>query len=60
MSRWKLMAITVELVGIALTSIGLGIELTMHADIGYVAMTLGSTLLAIGGVIWGKFCRGGL
>jgi len=60
MSKWKLIPITIELVGISLTSIGVGIELTMHADIGYVAMTLGSILLAIGGIIWGKFCRGGL
>ncbi len=59
MTRVMYVAVIIELTGIALTSIGVGIELAMHADIGYVAMTVGSTLLAMGGVIWGKFCKRG-
>jgi len=34
MSKWKLIPITIELVDIAVTSTGIGIELATHADIG--------------------------
>ena len=60
MSRWKLIAITVELFGIAVTGAGIGLELATQADIGWALVTTGSCLVAIGGVIWGKFCQGGL
>jgi len=57
MTRIMYLALIIELTGVALTSVGLGIELSMHADVGYVALTAGSTLLAVGGIIWGKFCK---
>ena len=59
MSKIKLLAITVELAGIAATGIGIGVEMACHADFGYVILTAGSCLIAVGGVIWGKFMRGG-
>jgi hypothetical protein len=59
MSKIKLLAITVELTGIAATGIGLGVEMAYHADFGFAILTAGSCLIAIGGVIWGKFMRGG-
>jgi hypothetical protein len=55
----KLIPILIELVGIASTGMGIGVEMATHADIGWAAMTIGSCLVAIGGVIWGKFMRGG-
>ncbi len=55
----KLIPITLELVGIAAIGSGIGIELGMGADIGYVCITIGSGLIATGGSIWGKFIRGG-
>jgi len=55
----KLIPITIELIGIAAIGIGIGIELATHADIGWAIVTTGSCLVAVGGVIWGKFTRKG-
>jgi hypothetical protein len=54
----QLLAIALEIVGIAGIGAGIGIEMITSADIGYLAITLGSCLVASGGVIWGKFIRG--
>ena len=59
MSKIKLIPITIELVGIASIGTGIGIELATHADVGWALVTIGSCLVAIGGVIWGKFMLGG-
>ena len=55
----KLIPITIELVGIATIGVGIGVELATHADIGWGLVTTGSCLVAVGGVIWGKFTRKG-
>lgn len=55
MDKKKLFPITLELVGIAAIGTGIGVELATHADIGWAIVTSGSCLVAIGGVIWGKF-----
>ena len=55
MSKIKLLPIIIELTGISAIGAGIGIELATHADIGWVIVTTGSCLVAIGGVIWGKF-----
>jgi hypothetical protein len=55
----KLLAITLELVGIASIGTGIGVELVLGAEIGFVAITIGSLMVATGGVIWGKFIRQG-
>ena len=57
MRRMKLLPITLEIVGIAAIGAGIGVELATHADIGWAIVTVGSCLVAIGGVIWGKFVR---
>jgi len=54
-----MLAITLELVGIAAIGTGIGVELATHADIGWAIVTIGSCFVAIGGVIWGKFMRKG-
>jgi len=54
----QLLAIALELVGITSIGTGIGVELTTGADIGLVVITIGSCLVASGGVIWGKFIRG--
>jgi len=56
MSR-KLLPVALELVGIATIGVGIGVELATHADIGWALVTTGSCLVAVGGVIWGKFIR---
>jgi hypothetical protein len=55
----KLLPIAIEITGIAAIGTGIGVELTAHADIGWVLVTAGSCLVAAGGIIWGKFIRGG-
>jgi len=55
----KLLAITLELIGITAIGTGIGIELALGAEIGFVAITIGSLLIAAGGIVWGKFLRQG-
>ena len=55
----KLLPVALELVGIATIGVGIGVELATHADIGWGLVTTGSCLIAVGGVIWGKFTRKG-
>ena len=58
MNEEKILPILIELTGIAAIGVGVGIELATKADIGWVVVTLGSCVVAIGGVIWGKFTNG--
>ena len=55
----KLLPVTLEIVDIAAIGVGIGVELAAHANIGWAVVTSGSCLVAIGGVIWGKFMREG-
>jgi len=55
----KLIPITIEVIGVAAIGVGIGVELATHADIGWAIVTTGSCLVAIGGVVWGKFMRKG-
>jgi len=55
----KLLPVALELVGIVTISVGIGVELATHADMGWALVTTGSCLVAVGGVIWGKFTRKG-
>lgn len=55
----KAIPIALELIGIITVSVGIGVELMTGAHIGVVVITIGSCLVATGGVIWGKFMRGG-
>ena len=55
----KLLPIVLELVGIGAIGAGIGVEIATRADLGWAMVTSGSCLLAIGGVIWGKFTRKG-
>ncbi len=58
MDRRKIFPIALELVGVAIIGVGIGVEMVTHADIGHLVITAGSLLVAIGGVIWGKFIYG--
>ena len=44
-----------EIVGIMLMSIGLGYEMAYRAEFGYVLITAGSVITALGGVLFAKF-----
>lgn len=58
MNEEKILPILIELTGIAAIGVGVGIELATKADVGWVVVTIGSCLVAIGGAIWGKFING--
>ena len=53
----KLLAITLEIIGIASIGAGIGVELAIGADIGFVAITIGSLLVAFGGMILARWRR---
>ena len=57
MNKTNLLPIALEVIGIAAIGVGVGVELATHANIGWAIVTIGSCLVAIGGVIWGKFMR---
>ena len=58
MNEEKVLPLLIELTGIAAIGVGVGIELATKADVGWVVVTIGSCVVAIGGVIWGKFMNG--
>ena len=53
----RLVAIIIELVGIGTIGTGIGLELAQGGDVYLVVITIGSVLVASGGVIWGKFIK---
>jgi hypothetical protein len=57
MNKKKLIPMAIELVGISAIGAGIGVEIVTHADVGWAIVTIGSCLVAIGGIIWGKFIR---
>ena len=59
MKRRLLIPLTIELIGIAVIGCGIGLELSVGGDVFLVVTTIGSCLVATGGVIWGKFMHGG-
>ena len=50
-------AIGVETVGIGIIGGGIGIELALGADLGYMLITGGSFFVAVGGILFGKFLK---
>lgn len=54
MKRLYIAAVIIELFGICLTSFGLAYETIMKADVGFVIITSGSLLIAIGGLLFSK------
>ena len=59
MNSKMILALVIELTGIAAIGTGIGIELAAGADLGWVIVTVGSCLVAMGGLIWGKFLHAG-
>ena len=48
-----------EILGIAVCSAGLAVELIYHAELGYALITGGSLALAMGGLLFAKALRRG-
>lgn len=59
MKSAKLVPIVLELFGITAISAGIGIELATGAEVGFVAITMGSCLVAAGGIVYAKFLKRG-
>ncbi len=55
--RLFILAVGIELAGIALVGTGIGYEVATGADLGYALITGGSLLVAAGGVLFGKFVK---
>lgn len=52
MKTKTIVPVTLEIMGIAVVGAGIGIELAMHAAFGMVLITIGSCIVATGGIIW--------
>lgn len=44
----------IEMLGITIVAIGIGVEMVMRADVGYSLISVGSILITAGGLIWTK------
>ena len=53
-SHHRLLAAGLECVGIAVTGIGIGCELSLGGDVYLALITVGSCVTAIGGLLWAK------
>ncbi len=50
----RLYAAAIECIGIMVTSVGIGCELSIGGDIHLVVITVGSCLISAGGLLWAK------
>lgn len=57
--KMKLVPIVIELVGISVVGVGVGLEIAFGGAAYLIMITTGSLLVATGGIIWGKIMRGG-
>ena len=57
MVKLKLIAMSIELVGIAVGSVGVGLELAFRADAYLVVISVGSLIFASGGILYAKVAR---
>ena len=52
-----LLCVIIEVLGIGAVGAGIGVEIALGADLGYVLITAGSLGVAGGGLIFAKFFR---
>lgn len=57
MKTSKVLAIALETIGIVVVIVGINIEFVTGAHIGYVIITSGASLIAIGSLIFAKVIR---
>jgi hypothetical protein len=55
--RLKKLAIAVEAIAIPVLGVGIGIEAASGAETGYIVISIGACLVALGGFIWAKVLR---
>jgi len=49
--------LSIELAGIFILIIGVTVEIVTQADIGHNIISIGSVLISVGSIIWGKIFR---
>jgi len=49
--------LSIELAGIFILIIGVAVEIVTQADIGHNIISIGSVLISVGSIIWGKIFR---
>jgi len=59
MKLTKVLAVCLEAVGMCILLVGIVIEVIYEADVGFILITAGSMVIAGGGMIFAKLCRGG-
>ena len=59
MKLTKLLAVSLEAIGIGVVLVGIAVEVVYEADVGFMCITGGSAVLALGGMIFAKLVRGG-
>ncbi len=59
MKLTKVLAVALEAVGMCIVLVGIVIEVSYQAHIGFVLITSGSVVIAGGGMIFAKLVRGG-
>ena len=59
MKKKHLIPIVIELTGISVVGIGIGLEIALGGEVYLVMITGGSLLVAAGGILWGKFIKAG-
>jgi len=52
-----IIAAVIELVGVSAVATGLGIELALGADVGYMVITGGSLIVTAGGILYSKILK---
>jgi len=57
MKKKHFIPIAIELVGISIVGIGIGLEIALGGQVYLVMITAGSLLIATGGLIFAKFMR---
>jgi len=53
----KTLAIAFETVGCIIVLTGIAIEVSLEADLGFILITSGSCIVAVGGMIFAKLLR---
>jgi|GEM_PF-4150594 hypothetical protein len=54
----NILALILELIGILAIGLGIFYEVIHHAGVGFIAITVGSLLIAVGALIWAKIIHG--
>ena len=55
--KFFIFAVVLEVIGVIIAGVGIGIEVVMRAHIGFVLISGGSLILAAGSLIFAKFAK---